>query len=257
MERPGVAHAGASIRRHVRCPTPYRPRLEQGDTRDSSGIRATYYEEALPIGLICSAVSAPVEYTSNFPTLNPYPNPTLADPYLATQLNIGDRARLPQVRPGETLDVVWSDPCEAPAVVVWHCGESGPAAVAVRVHMDNMERAGEMIPLADEPSSSSSTDKRSHARRRTADYLLARVRPEGASRTLELNDPPNRWLRTTAGGRDFRANPHDADELPQLTISVSVKSLGLVATEGSGGRQQVVGVRVPLGVRAYNLRRGL
>jgi hypothetical protein len=52
------------------------------------------------------------------------------------------------VRPGETLDVVWSDPCDAPAVVVWHCGEAGPAAVAVRVHMDNMERAGEMIPLA-------------------------------------------------------------------------------------------------------------
>jgi hypothetical protein len=137
-----------------------------------------------------------------------------------------------QVRPGETLDVVWSDPCEAPAVVVWHCGESGPAAVAVRVHMDNMERAGEMIPLADDPSSAGKT----HVRRRNADYLLARVRPEGASRTLELNDPPNRWLRTTAGGA--RANPHDADELPELTISVSIKSLGLVATEGSGGRQQ-------------------
>ena len=34
-----------------------------------------------------------------------------------------------------------------------------------------------------------------------ADYILARVRPEGGSRTLELNDPPNRWARTAGGTR--------------------------------------------------------
>lgn len=131
------------------------------------------------------------------------------------------------VVPNSVMDIVWTDPCEAPVVVVWHCGDDGPADSAVRIHMDNMESIGEMIPLATSRGSKTTSVGMQQ------NYVIARVRPEGFSHTMEISEPSDRWVKGAAA-----TVSQESDELPQMTASISIRSLGLLSVEGAGEAQR-------------------
>ncbi|KAK3255700.1 hypothetical protein CYMTET_35130 [Cymbomonas tetramitiformis] len=113
-------------------------------------------------------------------------------------------------------------------------GVAGTTTSTTRIDMDNTETPGDLVPVTTETWGDASPNSRMRNSAQKA-FVLAKVRPEGESRVLEVTDMAERWQPTQL------QDSADVQESPNMSITVTVRSVGVLAVESSkGGARELV-----------------